>query len=210
MNILKKLFDHEYKELKKFNHLAEEIMNLDEEYQKLSDEDLKNKTSEFKERLKNGETLDDILVEAYATVREMAFRKLGEKAFFVQLVGAIAIHYGNIAELKTGEGKTLVTTFPAYLNALTGEGVHVITVNEYLTVRNAEWMGPIYESLGLTVGINRNQLVMTAQEKREQYNCDILYTTNNELGFDYLRDNMVVRRENRVQRGLNHAIIDAI
>ncbi|MBQ8472148.1 MAG: preprotein translocase subunit SecA [Bacilli bacterium] len=208
MNLLKKIFDHEYKELKKFNRLAEEIMALDEEYQKLSDEDLKNKTSEFKERLSKGETLDDILVEAYATVREMAYRKLGEKAFFVQLVGAIAIHNGNIAELKTGEGKTLVTTFPAYLNALSGEGVHVITVNEYLTVRNAEWMGPIYESLGLTVGINRHD--MSPREKREQYNCDILYTTNNELGFDYLRDNMVIRKENRVQRGLNHAIIDEI
>ena len=208
MNILKKLFDHEYKQLKKFNRLADEIIALEEDYQKLSDEDLKNKTSEFKERLKSGETLDDILVEAYATVREMAFRKLGEKAFYVQLVGAIAIHYGNIAELKTGEGKTLVTTFPAYLNALAGEGVHVITVNEYLTARNAEWMGPIYESLGLTVGINRREL--SPKDKREQYNCDILYTTNHELGFDYLRDNMVIRRENRVQRGLNHAIIDEI
>ena len=208
MNIFKKLFDHEYKELKKFNELASSIMDLDESYQKLSDEELKNKTTEFKERLKNGETLDDILVEAFATVREMAYRKLGEKAFFVQLVGGIAIHYGNIAELKTGEGKTLVTTFPAYLNALTGDGVHVVTVNEYLTVRNAEWMGPIYEGLGLTVGINRRDL--TPQEKKEQYDCDILYTTNNELGFDYLRDNMVVRRENRVQRGLNYAIIDEV
>ena len=208
MNIFKKLFDHEYKELKKFNELASNIMDLDETYQKLSDEELKNKTDEFKERLKNGETLDDILVEAFATVREMAYRKLGEKAFFVQLVGGIAIHYGNIAELKTGEGKTLVTTFPAYLNALTGNGVHVVTVNEYLTVRNAEWMGPIYEGLGLTVGINRRDL--SPKEKREQYDCDILYTTNNELGFDYLRDNMVVRRENRVQRGLNYAIIDEV
>jgi len=210
MNIFKKLFNHEYKELKKFNHLADQIMELDSVYQKLSDEDLKNKTIEFKERLKKGETLDDILVEAYATVREMAYRKLGEKAFYVQLVGAIAIHFGNIAELKTGEGKTLVTTFPAYLNALSEEGVHVITVNEYLTVRNAEWMRPVYEGLGLTVGINRNHMVLSQQEKREQYNCDILYTTNNELGFDYLRDNMVVRKENRVQRGLNHAIIDEI
>ena len=208
MNIFKKLFDHEYKELKKFNELASNVMALDENYQKLSDEELKNKTDEFKERLKNGETLDDILVEAFATVREMAYRKLGEKAFFVQLVGGIAIHYGNIAELKTGEGKTLVTTFPAYLNALTGNGVHVVTVNEYLTQRNAEWMGPIYEGLGLTVGINRRDLL--PKEKKEQYDCDILYTTNNELGFDYLRDNMVVRRENRVQRGLNYAIIDEV
>ncbi len=208
MNILKKLFDHEYKELKKFNALADKIMELDSEYQKLSDEELRHKTDEFKERLKNGETLDDILVPAYATVREMAYRKLGEKAFYVQLVGAIAIHYGNIAELKTGEGKTLVTTFPAYLNALTGEGVHVVTVNEYLTVRNAEWMGPIYESLGLSVGINKREL--SSREKKEQYDCDILYTTNNELGFDYLRDNMVIRKENRVGRGLNYAIIDEV
>ena len=206
MNILKKLFDHEYKEMKKFKKLADQIMELDEEYQKKSDDELKNNTVVFKERLANGETLNDILVEAYATVREMAYRKLGEKAFYVQLLGGIAIHYGNIAELRTGEGKTLVTTFPAYLNALEGKGVHVITVNEYLTIRNAEWMGPIYESLGLTVGINKREL--SPSEKREQYNCDILYTTNNELGFDYLRDNMVVRRENRVQRGLNHAIID--
>ena len=208
MKILKKLFDHEYKELKKFYKLADSIMELDEEYQKLSDEDLKNKTSEFKERLKNGETLDDILVEAFATVREMAYRKLGEKAYYVQLVGGIAIHNGNIAELKTGEGKTLVTTFPAYLNALAGEGVHVITVNEYLTTRNAEWMRPVYEGLGLTVGTNRRDL--TPAEKRSQYDCDITYTTNNELGFDYLRDNMVIRRENRVLRGLNHAIIDEV
>ena len=208
MNIFKKLFDHEYKELKKFNELAEKIIDLDEEYQKLTDNELRNKTDEFKKRLADGETLDDILVEAYATVREMAYRKLGEKAFFVQLVGAIAIHYGNIAELKTGEGKTLVTTFPAYLNALTGEGVHVVTVNEYLTVRNAEWMGPIYEGLGITVGINKRDLM--PKEKKEQYDCDILYTTNNELGFDYLRDNMLIRKENRVQRGLNYAIIDEV
>ena len=208
MNLFKKIFDHEYKESKRFNDLATKIVELDDEYQRLTDEELKNKTDEFKNRLAKGETLDDILVEAYATVREMAYRKLGEKAFFVQLVGAIAIHYGNIAELKTGEGKTLVTTFPAYLNALSGNGVHVVTVNEYLTVRNAEWMGPIYEGLGLTVGINKRAL--SSSDKREQYNCDILYTTNNELGFDYLRDNMVIRKENRVQRGLNYAIIDEV
>ena len=206
MNILKRLFDHEYKEMKKFKKLADEIVALEEEYSKKSDDELKAKTTEFKERLSKGETLDDILVEAYATAREVAWRKLGEKAFYVQLLGAIAIHNGNIAELRTGEGKTLVTIFPAYLNSLEGKGVHVITVNEYLTVRNAEWMGPIYEGLGVTVGVNKRELSPT--EKQEQYNCDILYTTNNELGFDYLRDNMVVRRENRVQRGLNYAIID--
>ena len=206
MNILKKLFDHEYKEMKKFKKQADAIVALEEEYSKKTDDELKNKTNEFKERLSKGETLDDILVEAYATAREVAWRKLGEKAFYVQLLGAIAIHYGNIAELRTGEGKTLVTIFPAYLNSLEGKGVHVITVNEYLTVRNAEWMGPIYEGLGVTVGINKREL--SPQEKQEAYNCDILYTTNNELGFDYLRDNMVVRKENRVQRGLNYAIID--
>ena len=206
MNIIKKLFDHEYKEMQKFKKLADQIMNLEEEYSKKTDEELKNNTAIFKERLANGETLDDILVEAYATAREVAYRKLNEKAFYVQLLGAIAIHYGNIAELRTGEGKTLVTIFPAYLNSLEGKGVHVITVNEYLTVRNAEWMGPIYEGLGVSVGINKREL--SPSEKKEQYNCDILYTTNNELGFDYLRDNMVIKKENRVQRGLNYAIID--
>ena len=206
MGILKKLFDHEYKEMKRFKKLADEIVALEDEYSKKSDDELKSKTLEFKDRLAKGETLDDILVEAYATAREVAWRKLGEKAFYVQLLGAIAIHYGNIAELRTGEGKTLVTIFPAYLNSLEGKGVHVITVNEYLTVRNAEWMGPVYEGLGVTVGINKREL--SPAEKQEAYNCDILYTTNNELGFDYLRDNMVIKRENRVQRGLNYAIID--
>ena len=206
MNIIKKIFDHDYKELNRFKKYADQIMALDEEFKKKTDEELKQNTVSFKDRLAKGETLEDILVPAYATVREMAYRKLGEKAFYVQLLGAIAIHFGNIAELRTGEGKTLVTTFPAYLNALTGKGVHVVTVNEYLTVRNAEWMGPIYEALGLTVGINRREL--SPKEKKEQYACDIIYTTNNELGFDYLRDNMVIRRENRVLRGLNYAIID--
>ena len=206
MNIIKRLFDHEYKEMQKFKKLADQIVHLEEEYSKKPEEELKHNTIIFKERLANGETLDDILVEAYATAREVAYRKLNEKAFYVQLLGAIAIHYGNIAELRTGEGKTLVTIFPAYLNSLEGKGVHVITVNEYLTVRNAEWMGPVYEGLGVSVGINKREL--SPSEKKEQYNCDILYTTNNELGFDYLRDNMVIRRENRVQRGLNYAIID--
>ena len=210
MKLLKKLFDHDYKELKRFEDLANKVMDLESEYESKTDEELKAKTDEFKDRLSKGETLDDILVEAYATVREMAYRKLGEKAFYVQILGAIAIHFGNIAELKTGEGKTLVTTFPAYLNALTGEGVHVITVNDYLTSRNAEWMRPIYEGLGLTVGINGRAFEMSSQEKKEEYDKDILYTTNNELGFDYLRDNMVVRKENRVQRGLNYAIIDEV
>ncbi len=206
MGFLKRLLDHEYKEMKRFKKLADAIVAKEEEYSNKSDKELLKMTSLFKERLANGETLDDILVDAYAVAREVAWRKLGEKAFYVQLLGAIAIHYGNIAELRTGEGKTLVTIFPAYLNALEGKGVHVITVNEYLTVRNAEWMGPVYEGLGVTVGINKREL--SPQEKKEAYDCDILYTTNNELGFDYLRDNMVIKKENRVQRGLNYAIID--
>ncbi len=208
MKLFKKLFDHEYRELDKFKSLADKVFSLDEEMQKLSDDELKAKTPEFKERLAKGETLDDILVEAYAVAREVAYRVLNEKAYYVQILGAIAIHYGNIAELKTGEGKTLVTIFPAYLNALEGKGVHVITVNEYLTTRNAEWMGGVYSFLGVSVGVNLR--AMSKLEKREAYNCDILYTTNNEVGFDYLRDNMVVKAEDRVQRGLNYAIIDEV
>ena len=208
MNILKKLFDHEYKELRRFNSIADKVMALDEEYSKLTDTELQNKTEEFKERLNNGETLEDILVEAFATAREAAFRIIGEKHYYVQILGALAIHYGNIAEMKTGEGKTLTSVLPAYLNALTGKGVHIITVNEYLAGRDAEWMGGIHRFLGLTVGVNRRD--MTAEEKREAYNCDILYSTNNEIGFDYLRDNMVVRKEERVQRPLNFAIIDEV
>jgi len=208
MNILKRLFDHEYKELNRFKTLADKIEGLKDEYLNLSDEQLKNKTIEFKERLANGETLDDILVEAFATVREAATRTIGETPFYVQLLGGIAIHYGNIAEMKTGEGKTLTTVLPAYLNALEGKGVHVITVNEYLTLRNAEWMGKVFDFLGISVGINLREL--TPSQKRKEYEKDILYTTNNELGFDYLRDNMVVKKENRVQRGLNFAILDEV
>ena len=208
MGIFRKLFDHEYRELDKFKKLADQVFALDEKMQKMSDEELKAKTPEFKERLANGETLDDILVEAYAVAREVAYRVLGEKAYYVQILGAIAIHNGNIAELKTGEGKTLVTIFPAYLNALEGKGVHVITVNEYLTTRNAEWMGGVYSFLGVSVGVNLR--AMSKLEKKDAYNCDILYTTNNEVGFDYLRDNMVVKAEDRVQRGLNYAIIDEV
>ena len=208
MNILRRWFDHEYKELKRFGVLADSIEALSSEYSELSDEKLKAKTNEFKERLVNGETLDDILVEAFATIREAAKRVIGEYPFRVQLLGGIAIHYGNIAEMKTGEGKTLTTILPAYLNALTGKGVHVITVNEYLTTRNAEWIGKIFEFLGISVGVNLREL--TPSEKRKEYEKDILYTTNNELGFDYLRDNMVVKKENRVQRELNFAILDEV
>ncbi len=208
MNLLRRLFDHEYKEMKKFTVLADKVMALDEEYSKLTDTELQNKTEEFKNRLRDGETLDDILVEAFATAREAAFRVIGEKHFYVQILGGLAIHFGNIAEMKTGEGKTLTSVLPAYLNALTGEGVHIITVNEYLATRDAAWMGKIHEFLGLTVGVNTRDL--TPKEKQEAYNCDILYSTNNEIGFDYLRDNMVVRKEDRVQRKLNFAIIDEV
>ena len=208
ISIFKKLFDNEYKELKRFNEIATKIDALDEEYSKLTDKKLAAKTDEFKKRLANGEDLEDILVEAFATIREAAYRIIGEKAYFCQLVGGLAIHYGNIAEMKTGEGKTLTTIFPAYVNALTGLGVHVVTVNEYLTTRNAEWMGPVFNFLGLTVGINLRDL--SPKEKQEVYNCDIMYTTNNELGFDYLRDNMVVRAEDRVGRKLNYCIIDEV
>ena len=208
MNLLKRLFDHEYKELKRFTALADKIMSLDEEYSRLTDTELQNKTEEFRTRLSNGETLDDIVVEAFATAREAAFRVIGEKHYYVQILGGLAIHYGNIAEMKTGEGKTLTSVLPAYLNALSGDGVHIITVNEYLATRDAEWMGRIHEFLGLTVGVNTRDL--SSKEKQEAYNCDILYSTNNEIGFDYLRDNMVVHKENRVQRKLNFAIIDEV
>ena len=208
MGLLKKLLDHEYKELRRFESIANEIDALDDEYSKLSDKDLKHKTEEFKERLANGETLEDILVEAFATAREACYRVIGEKPYHVQLIGGLALHYGNISEMKTGEGKTLTSVLPAYLNALSGEGVHIITVNEYLSRRDSEWMGQIHRFLGLTVGLNLRDL--TPSEKKEQYDCDILYSTNNELGFDYLRDNMAIRKEDRVQRGLNYAIIDEV
>ena len=208
MKLFRKLFDHEYRELKKFEALANKIIDLDEQYSKLTDTELQNKTEEFKERLKKGETLDDILVEAFATAREASFRVIGEKHYYVQILGGLAIHFGNIAEMKTGEGKTLTSVLPAYLNALEGKGVHIITVNEYLASRDAEWMGGIHRFLGLTVGVNGRDL--TAQEKQEAYNCDILYSTNNEIGFDYLRDNMVVKKEERVQRKLNFAIVDEV
>ena len=208
MSFLRKLFDHEYKELKRFTVLADKIIEKDEEYSKLTDTELQNKTDEFKERLSNGETLDDILIDAFATAREASFRVIGEKHFYVQILGALAIHFGNISEMKTGEGKTLTSVLPAYLNALDGKGVHIITVNEYLAARDAEWMGGIHRFLGLTVGVNTRDL--SPKEKQEAYACDILYSTNNEIGFDYLRDNMVVRSEDRVQRPLNFAIIDEV
>jgi len=208
MGFLRKLIDSEYKELKRFEKIADQIEALDEEMQALSDEELRAKTDEFKKELENGKTLDDIIVPAFAVVREAAYRVIGEKPYYVQLLGGLAIHFGNIAEMKTGEGKTLVATMPAYLNALSGKGVHIITVNEYLANRDAEWMGSIHKFLGLTVGVNKRE--MSSAEKREAYNCDILYSTNNEVGFDYLRDNMVVRAQDRVQRPLNFVIVDEV
>ena len=208
MGILKKLLDSEYKELKRFDKLADEIISLEGTMANLKDEDFKNKTNEFKDRLSKGETLDDILVEAFALAREACYRGIGEKPFKVQIIGGLAIHYGNIAEMKTGEGKTLTTVLPAYVNSLTGKGVHVVTTNEYLSDRNANWMKPIYDLLGVSVGVNLRD--MTPKEKQEVYNCDITYSTNNEIGFDYLRDNMVVNKEDRVQRPLNYCIIDEV
>ena len=208
MKFLKKIFDHEYKQLEKFRKIADQVIALEDEYAKLSDKKLQAKTEEFRKRLADGETLEDIKVEAFATAREAAFRVIGERAYYVQILGGLAIHYGNIAEMKTGEGKTLTATMPAYLNALTGEGVHIITVNEYLAGRDAEWMGEVYRFLGLTVGVNYREL--TPSEKKEAYNCDILYSTNNEIGFDYLRDNMVIKASDRVARPFNFVIIDEV
>ena len=208
LKILKKMFDNEYKELNRFKVIADQIDALDKDMQELSDKELKEYTDRFKERLENGETFEDILVEAFAVCREACYRAINMKPFYVQLLGGLAIHYGNIAEMKTGEGKTLTCVLPAYLNALDGKGVHIVTVNEFLSARDAEWMGKVFEFLGLTVGLNLRE--KNPQEKREAYNCDIMYTTNNELGFDYLRDNMVVKKENRVQRPLNFCIVDEV
>ena len=185
MGIFRKLIDSEYKELKRFEKIAEEVFALDEEMQALTDDELKAKTAEFKDILeKNGGDLEEIVVPAFAVVREAAYRVIGEKPYFVQVVGGLAIHYGNIAEMKTGEGKTLTETMPTYLNALTGKGVHIITVNEFLADRDSKWMGNIFRFLGLTVGLNLRD--MSSKAKQEAYNCDVLYTTNNEIGFDYL------------------------
>lgn len=210
MGLLKNLVDTEYKELKRFKKIADKIVALDDKYTSMSDEDLAATTDKLKAQLEAGKTINDeeIIVTAFAAAREVAYRQIGEKPYYVQLLGGLALHFGNIAELKTGEGKTLTTILPAYLNALTGKGVHVVTVNEYLTERNAEWMRPIYEFLGLTVGVNLHE--MAPEEKRKVYACDITYSTNNEVGFDYLRDNMVVRKEDRVLRKLNYVILDEV
>ena len=196
------------KEIKRISKTVDKIEALDEQMQALSDEELRAKTTEFKERLANGETLDDLLVEAFAVVREAADRTIHLKHYRVQLMGGIILHQGRIAEMKTGEGKTLVATLPAYLNALEGKGVHIVTVNDYLAKRDAEWMGKVHEFLGLTVGVILNSY--NNKERRDAYNCDITYVTNNELGFDYLRDNMVIYKEDLVQRDLNYAIVDEV
>ena len=208
MGLFRKLIDSEYKELKRFEGIANQIVAKESEMESLSDDELKAKTAEFKERLANGESLNDLIVDAFAVVREADYRILKEKPYYVQILGGLAIHYGNIAEMKTGEGKTLTETMPAYLNALEGKGVHIVTVNEFLAKRDSEWMGGVFKFLGLTVGLNLRE--MNPLEKQEAYNCDILYSTNNEIGFDYLRDNMVVRKEDRVQRPLNFCIVDEV
>ena len=208
VNILKKLYNDDKRELKKFEKIAAKVEAHADEMSKLSDEQLQAKTPEFRDRLKKGESLDDLLPEAFAVAREGAKRVLGLYPFHVQILGGIALHYGNIAEMMTGEGKTLTATMPVYLNALEGKGVHVVTVNEYLSSRDEEEMGQLYKWLGLTVGLNLNS--MSPDEKRAAYNCDVTYSTNSELGFDYLRDNMVVYKEQMVQRPLNYAIIDEV
>ncbi len=208
LRFLKKLFDHGEKELKKFKLIANEVFALEDKYSKMTDKQLQGCTKKLKKRLENGETLDELIPDSFALVREAAYRVIGEKPFYTQVLGALSIHFGNISEMKTGEGKTLTCVMPAYLNALTGKGVHVVTVNEYLATRDAEWMGKIYNFLGMTVAVNLRD--MSPKEKKEAYESDILYSTNNELGFDYLRDNMVVNAENRVQRPLNFAIIDEV
>ena len=209
MNIVNKLFGtHSERELKRIESIVDKIESLRPAMLQLTDEQLKDKTKEYKKRLEDGETLDDLLPEAYATVREAARRVLNMEHYRVQLIGGIILHQGRIAEMKTGEGKTLVSTLPAYLNALEGKGVHVVTVNDYLAKRDAEWMGQVHEFLGLKVGVVLNS--MKSDERREQYNCDITYVTNNELGFDYLRDNMVIYKEQLVLRELHYAIIDEV
>ena len=209
MKLIEKVFGtHSERELKRITSLVDKIEALRPTMQALSDEELRGKTKEYKDRLQEGATLDDLLPEAFATVREAAKRVLGMEHYRVQLIGGIILHQGRIAEMRTGEGKTLVSTLPAYLNALEGKGVHVVTVNDYLAHRDAEWMGKVHEFLGLTVGVVLND--MKNDERREQYACDITYVTNNELGFDYLRDNMVIYKEQLVQRDLHYAIIDEV
>ena len=209
MSIFNKIFkSYSEKEVKRIMPIVDKINSLEEEISKLTDEELKNKTNEFKEQLDNGKTLDDILPEAFAVVREASKRVLGLRQYDVQFIGGMVLHQGRIAEMKTGEGKTLVAAAPVYLNALEGKGVHVVTVNDYLAKRDKEEMGKVYEFLGLTVGVIVHG--QTPEVRRAQYNCDITYGTNNEYGFDYLKDNMVIHKEQKVQRELNYAIVDEV
>ena len=209
MGLFTKVFGtYSQRELKSIYPIVDKITALEDEYKALTDAQLQAKTPEFKARLQNGETLDDILPEAFAAVREAADRVLGMRPYPVQLVGGIVLHQGRIAEMKTGEGKTLVATLPAYLNALTGRGVHIVTVNDYLAKRDSEWMGKVHRFMGLSVGLIVHDL--DSAERRAAYACDITYGTNNELGFDYLRDNMVIRQSELVQRGHNFAIVDEV
>ena len=209
MGIFDKIFgSYSERELKRITPIADKVMSLEDETAKLSDAELRAKTDEFKGRLKDGETLDDLLPEAFAVMREASWRVLGMKHFKVQVIGGIILHQGRIAEMKTGEGKTLVSTLPAYLNALTGKGVHIVTVNDYLAKRDSEWMGKVYRFLGMSVGLIIHDL--TNDQRRKAYAADITYGTNNELGFDYLRDNMVIYKEEMVQRGHNYAIVDEV
>ena len=209
MSAFSKIFgSHSERELKRIYPIADKVESYKEAMGKLSDEELKDKTREFKKRLEDGATLDDLLPEAFATVREAAKRVLGMEHYRVQIIGGIILHQGRIAEMKTGEGKTLGSTLPAYLNALEGKGGHIVTVNDYLAKRDAEWMGKVHVFLGLTVGVVLND--MKPEDRRAAYGCDITYVTNNELGFDYLRDNMVIYKEQLVQRDLHYCIIDEI
>ena len=206
MSFIEKIFRFEQRRLKKIEKTAKKVIAYEKTMEALTDDELKAKTPEFRERLTNGETLDDLLPEAFAVAREAARRTLGQFPYPVQIMGAIVLHHGDVAEMRTGEGKTLTATMAVYLNALSGKGVHVVTVNEYLAARDADWMGQIYRFLGLTVGVNLRE--KTAREKREEYLCDITYTTNSEVGFDYLRDNMASSVDGRVLRGLEYAIVD--
>ena len=207
MGLAQKLFGTQSsKEIKRIMPLVHKIEGLRSQMMELSDEELRGKTMEFKKRLADGAKLDDLLPEAYAVVREASRRVLKMEHYEVQIIGGIILHQGRIAEMRTGEGKTLVSTLPAYLNALEGKGVHIVTVNDYLAKRDAEWMGQIHEFLGLKVGVVLNS--MEPKERREAYDCDITYVTNNELGFDYLRDNMVIYKEQMVLRDLHYAIVD--
>ena len=209
MGLIQKLFGtHSEREIKLIRPIMDKIVAMRPEMMKLSDGELREKTKEFKGRLEKGETLDDLMPEAYAVVREAARRVLNMEHYPVQILGGIVLHQGRISEMKTGEGKTLVATLPAYLNALEGRGVHIVTVNDYLAKRDAEWMGQVHEFLGLRVGVVLNS--MTNDERREAYKCDITYVTNNELGFDYLRDNMVIYKEQLVLRELHYAIVDEV